>query len=98
IYTLERYLVRHDRDRRLVILDWGIFQNLVALSEGKLRAVELWDPLNAKGRVRGKVLEQLDDPAARYVLHAPGATNFPRARARFFTGRRVRLERTITTR
>jgi 4-amino-4-deoxy-L-arabinose transferase-like glycosyltransferase len=103
IYSLERYLVRHDRDRRLVIVDWGIFQNLVALSGGDLRAVEVWDSLNATKPVRGKVLEQLDDPAARYVLHIPDATNFPRARTRFFAelrkaGRRARLERTVTTR
>ncbi|HYZ76628.1 MAG TPA: glycosyltransferase family 39 protein [Gaiellaceae bacterium] len=103
IYNLERYLVRHDRDRRLVIVDWGIFQNIVALSDGDLRATEVWDPLNSNGRVRGKVLEQLDDPAARYVLHAPGATNFPRARSRFFAalrkdGRRARLVHTVTTR
>jgi len=103
IYTLERYLVRHDRDRRLVILDWGIFQNLVALSDGDLRATEVWDPLNSKGRVRGKVLAQLDDRSARYVLHVPAATNFPRARTRFFAilrreGRNPRLERTVTTR
>jgi hypothetical protein len=103
IYPLERYLVRRDRGSRLVVLDWGIYQNLVALSEGKLRATELWDELNAKGRVRGSVLTQLDDPSARYVLHAPGATNFPRARSRFFAavrrdGRHARLEWKVATR
>jgi hypothetical protein len=103
VYTLERYLVAHDREHRLVILDWGIFQNLVALSDSRLRAAELWDELNAKGHVRGSVLAQLDDPAARYVLHSPDATNFPRARSRFFAalrrdGRHARLERTVTTR
>jgi hypothetical protein len=103
VYGLERYLVRHDPNRRLVIVDWGIFQNLVALSDGRLPATELWQQLNAKGRVRGKVLEQLDDPTARYVLHAPGATNFPRARSRFFAtlrreGHRMHLEQRVTTR
>jgi 4-amino-4-deoxy-L-arabinose transferase-like glycosyltransferase len=103
IYTLERYLVRHDRGSRLVVLDWGIYQNLVALSDGKLRATELWDELNTGGRVRASVLAQLDDPSVRYVLHAPGATNFPRARSRFFAalrrdGRQARLERRVATR
>jgi hypothetical protein len=86
-----------------VVVDWGIFQNVVALSEGRLRAVEVWDPLNAKKPVRGNVLEQLDDPSARYVLHVPEATSFPRARSRFFAvvrreGRRARLEHTVPTR
>jgi 4-amino-4-deoxy-L-arabinose transferase-like glycosyltransferase len=103
IYTLERDLVQHDRSRRLVVIDWGIFQNLVALSGGDLRATELWQPLNAKGRVRGSVLKQLDDPSVSYVFHAPDATNFPRARNRFFaalrrSGRHARLERTVPTR
>jgi 4-amino-4-deoxy-L-arabinose transferase-like glycosyltransferase len=103
VYTLERYLVRHDREHGLVVVDWGIFQNLVALSHGDLRATEVWDPLNASKPVRGKVLRQLDDPSARYVLHAPGATNFPRARARFFAilrreGRHAHLERVVATR
>ncbi|HEX6699561.1 MAG TPA: glycosyltransferase family 39 protein [Gaiellaceae bacterium] len=103
IYTLERSLVRHDREHRLVVVDWGIFQNLVALSGGDLRAVEVWDPLNASKPVRGEVLRQLDDSSARYVLHAPGATSFPRARSRFFAivrreGRRARLEHSVATR
>jgi hypothetical protein len=103
IYVLEKDLVQHDRSRRLVVIDWGIFQNLVALSGGKLKATELWKPLNAKGQVRGSVLEQLDDPSVSYVLHAPGATNFPRARIRFFaalhsSGRHLTLERTVPNR
>lgn len=103
IYALEHDLARHDRRSRLVVLDWGIYQNLVALSGGDLRAVELWQPLNAHGPVRGSVLAQLDDRSARYVLHAPDATNFPRARHRFFAilraqGRRARLERAVATR
>jgi hypothetical protein len=103
VYALERYLTRNDGERRLVVVDWGIFQNLVALSDGDLRALEVWDPLNAKQPVRGKVLAQLDDPSARYVLHAPGATNFPRARSRFFAilrkeGRRPQLEQRVPTR
>jgi hypothetical protein len=103
IYTLERDLVRHDRSRRLVVIDWGIFQNLVAISGGDLKATELWQQLNEKGRVRGNVLEQLEDPSARYVLHAPTATNFPRARSRFFAaqrtgGRDARLVLTVPTR
>jgi hypothetical protein len=103
IYALERDLVRHDRHSRLVFVDWGIYQNIVALSGGDLRGVEVWEPLNAKGPVRGSVLAELDNPSARYVLHAAGATNFPRARSRFFavlraTGRRARLERAVATR
>jgi hypothetical protein len=64
---------------------------LVALSDGHLRGTELWDELNAKGRVRGSCLEQLDDPSASYVLHAADATSFPRAWHRF-------LERRVLTR
>jgi hypothetical protein len=84
IYGLERYLVRRDRAERIVVIDWGIYQNLIALSGGDLRGVELWDPLNADRPLRGTVLAQLEDPSARYVLHAASETNFPRARSRFF--------------
>jgi len=103
IYTLDRYLERREAGRRLVVVDWGIFQNLVALSNGRLRAVELWDELNANEPVRGRVLAELGDRSARYVLHAPTATNFPRARRRFFvevrrSGLQPRLMRRITTR
>ena len=103
IYTLERYLVRHDGAYRFVAIDWGIYQNLIALSGGSLRGVELWDPLNASRPVRGSALTELADPSARYVLHTASETNFPRARARFFAalrgeGRRACLEHVVRTR
>jgi hypothetical protein len=102
IYALDDYLLRRDRSRRLVVLDWGIYQNVIALSEGRLRGVELYQQLT-KDRPRGSVLDQLDDPTARYLLHAPAATNFPAARRRFFAylrahGARAHLEKAIPDR
>ena len=103
IYTLDRYLLQHDVRRRLVVIDWGIYQNLIALSNGNLKGTELWEELNSRDRLRGSVTAELDDPSARYVLHAPQATIFPRARDRFFAivrrdGRHALLERRIATR
>jgi Dolichyl-phosphate-mannose-protein mannosyltransferase len=103
IYTLDRYLLQHDSHHRLVVLDWGIYQNLIALSNGTLRGTELWQDLNSRNRLRGRVTSELDDPSARYVLHAPQATLFPRARSRFFAivrreRRHALLEHRIATR
>lgn len=103
IYALDRYLLQHDARRRLVVVDWGIYQNLIALSNGTLKGTELWKELNSSDRLRGSVLAELDDSSARYVLHAPQATIFPRARGRFFAivrrrGRHALLERRISTR
>jgi hypothetical protein len=103
IYALDRYLLQHDARRRLVVVDWGIYQNLIALSNGTLKGTELWEELNSRDRLRGSAPAEFDDPSARYVLHAPQATIFPRARGRFFAivrreGRHALLDRRITTR
>lgn len=103
IYGLDRYLLQHDAQHRLVVVDWGIYQNLIALSNGTLKGTELWENLNSRDPLRGNALADLDDPSARFVLHAPQATLFPRARARFFAivrreGRHVVLERRLATR
>ena len=103
IYALDRDLVQHDARHRIVVVDWGIYQNLIALSNGTLKGTELWEELNARGRLRGSELAKLDDPSARYILHAPQATLFPRARGRFFAivrreGRHAVIERRIATR
>jgi hypothetical protein len=103
IYVLDRYLQQHDARRRLVVVDWGIYQNLIALSNGALSGTEVWEELNSHDRLRGVVHAELDDPSARYVLHAPQETIFPRARGRFFAilrreGRHALLERRIAMR
>jgi hypothetical protein len=101
IYRLERDLSKHPSQRTLV-LDWGIYQNVMGLSQGRLHAEELWQPLNDE-RPRGSALAKLAQPGVRYVLHAPAATQFQRPRDRFFAtagaaGLRPRLEEAITDR
>ena len=49
IYGLNRYLARTAPDQRFVALDWGIFQPLIGLSQGRLRGEELWLQLNGHG-------------------------------------------------
>lgn len=84
IYRLEDYLSRHEPTRKIVMLDWGIFYPVVALSDGKLRCRQLWRELNHDDPVAGSVIEELTDPAATYVAHVPAATNFLPPRRRFF--------------
>jgi hypothetical protein len=103
IYDLNGHLVAHARDRRIVVLDWGIGENLFALSQGKLRIKESFWALIKNGRAPVPVLESaLAQPGNRFVLHTPEATNFPTARAGFAeavraTGREAHLERGFRT-
>ena len=88
--------------RPTIVLDWGIYQNVMGLSQGRLHAEELWQPLNGS-RARGTVLAELTQPDVRYVLHAPGATQFQRPRTRFFSaatgaGLRPQLDRMLADR
>jgi hypothetical protein len=102
IYGLDDYLVRTAPAERFVALDWGIFQPLVGLSDGRLRGKELWLQLNGHGKA-AKYREDVTEPATPYLLHVPRETNFPRARERFFrivraSGRQARLVRVISSR
>jgi hypothetical protein len=83
IYRLEEYLSRREASRKIVMLDWGIFYPVVALSDGKLHSRQLWRELNSDDPVADSVVEELTDPAATYVVHVPGATNFVPPRRRF---------------
>jgi len=103
IYRLNDYLLAHDSRQTLVILDWGIYYNLVGLSQGRLHCTQLWFQLNNSESVDPRVLKQLTRPTYRYVLHARGATNFGNPRSLFFKAARTaqlrpRLEQTIRTR
>jgi len=84
IYRLEEYLSRREARRKIVMLDWGIFYPVVALSDGRLHCRQLWRELNSDDPVAAPVVEELKDPAATYVVHAPAATNFVPPRTRFF--------------
>jgi Dolichyl-phosphate-mannose-protein mannosyltransferase len=84
IYRLEEHLTRREASRKIVMLDWGIFYPVVALSDGKLRCRQLWRELNSDGPIGRSVVEEVTDPAASYVVHVPAATNFVLPRKRFF--------------
>jgi hypothetical protein len=103
VYALNDYLLRRDRHRTIVEVDWGTHHNLVGLSDGRLHSVDLWLPLNEPGQLRGSLRDQLLDESASYVLHTRAATNFERPRRRFFdvvaqAHKHARLETTISTR
>jgi hypothetical protein len=92
-----------DAARHIIILDWGIYSNLVALSDGRLDCTQLWFELYKRGRVPRSPVRELTQPEYRYVAHAPSATNFGSPRRHFFAAvarARLRplLERAIRTR
>jgi hypothetical protein len=103
IYRLDDYLLAHDAGRHIVVLDWGIYYNLVGLSDGRLHCTQLWFELYRPGHLTRSLVAELTQPEYRYVLHAPSATNFVYPRKHFFAaarraGLRPRLEREIATR
>lgn len=103
IYGLHRYLSAQGGRSPFVALDWGIYQNLIGLSQGRLRGDELWLELSKRSPDLARYRRELTSPDTRYVLHVPDATNFPRARKRFFevvrgSGRRARLAKVIDSR
>jgi hypothetical protein len=102
IYGLDRYLLGTASDQRFVALDWGIFQPLIGLSDGRLRGKELWLQLNGHANAT-RYRTELTESGTPYVLHVRSETNFPRARERFFrivraSGRHARLVRVIPSR
>jgi hypothetical protein len=84
VYRLTGYLQHHDSSRAFVAVDWGVFQPVVALSQGRLHGREVWLELSRQHvdeRLYRPLLTRTD---TAYVLHSRTATNFPLARARFF--------------
>ncbi len=103
IYRLDDYLLKHDSQRHIVILDWGIYFNLVGLSQGKLDCAQVWLELKKGGPAAKPILGELARPSYRYILHSPAATNFIEPRDTFFAvvrrhHLRARLERRIRSR
>jgi 4-amino-4-deoxy-L-arabinose transferase-like glycosyltransferase len=103
IYNLARYLSKADAGRHVVILDWGIFYNVVALTDGRVPTEQLWLQLHTPQQPPRALVDKLVDPRALYVVHSPGATQFPWPRRHFISItasahlRRLRVE-TIYTR
>jgi 4-amino-4-deoxy-L-arabinose transferase-like glycosyltransferase len=103
IYSLEREL-SHKPTNDVVVLDWGIYTNLLALSNGRLHANDLAFGVNASPALAESLLiPVLHEPGARFVLHTLATTNFLPARANFFSAVkgariRLRLERMIRMR
>jgi hypothetical protein len=103
IYDLNHYLSAQGASSGFVALDWGIYQNLIGLSQGRLRGDELWLELSGRSPDLARYRSELTSPKTRYVLHAVDKTNFPRARERFFevvreSGRRARIEKVLDSR
>lgn len=103
IYDLHRYLAAQGGRRPFVALDWGIYQNLIGLSQGRLRGDELWLELSKRSPDLVRYRSELTSPTTRYLLHTRESTNFPRARERFFevvrdSGRRARLAKVVASR
>jgi Dolichyl-phosphate-mannose-protein mannosyltransferase len=103
IYELERYLTRAHRSEPVVTADWGLAEQLVALSQGRLHvhdvAYELAFP-DSPAQPAELVSEPMRDARSWYVLRRPDATAFEPARRRFFAaverlGGRPSLIRTL---
>ncbi|MDX6415211.1 MAG: hypothetical protein QOH23_2621 [Gaiellaceae bacterium] len=102
IYDLNDYLLAHDRNHRIVAIDWGIHHSLVGLSQGQISSLDLWLPLNEPASPRGTLRAELTKADYRYVLHSRAETNFQLPRVRFFefvkdAGKRPQLETAIFT-
>jgi hypothetical protein len=103
IYRLNNYLLSQKPDEPVVVLDWGIHYNLVALSQGRLQSMEFWPALNDLGANTDALQDSFKHRNYRYVLHEPPATNFPLPRERFFeavahAGLAAKLQHTFPSR
>jgi hypothetical protein len=77
IYDVARTLEMEDPTAPVVALDWGLHLPLVGLSQGTLRSVELLAPSPEQ------LQSYFADQRARFVAHAPGATNVQAGRSTF---------------
>jgi len=101
VYRLTDQLMAADAHIPVIVLDWGIHYNLVGLSRGELQSVELFPVFNNPSISPAQLVNLLPAGRSRYVLHAQGSTNFPRARKRFLTlvqHTDIRLDRVISDR
>lgn len=84
VYSLADYIEKADPHRRVILLDWGMFYNLIALTDGRIHAEQLWLQLDNNAAPSLALTKDLTDKSALYVLHSPELTDFPKPRRRFF--------------
>lgn len=84
IYKLNDYFITQEPLAPIIVLDWGIYYNLLGLSQGKLRCIDLWQTLNNPSVSPDFLKAMLTNQCYRYVLHSPNVTKFPLPRKRFF--------------
>ena len=79
IYFVNDYLETYQHGREVKILDWGLHNNLFVLSNGEIRAVELfWGP-DAENTVAGKPWAEQLRVGDLYLTNAEGKRHFPEA-------------------
>jgi len=105
IVLLDEYLTREHEGQPVMTIDWGIANNLLALSGGRMELTEAsyaFEGLQSRlnGSPREVLKRSLSGRSTWFVLHSPAATQFGNARPRFFSalnslGRRAELVQTL---
>ena len=69
IYDLANYL--EGDERTVVVMDWGINLNLLALTEGELHTLEPWQQFLYSGDYSPEMEALVIEPDRVYIFHAP---------------------------
>ncbi|MHB1162694.1 MAG: ArnT family glycosyltransferase, partial [Chloroflexota bacterium] len=84
IYDLVEY-AEANRDRRLVLMDWGFNTQLLTLSRGEIRKDEVYHWLTPGQLERERFDAYLQDPGSLFVFHSPQYTKVARPKEVFAT-------------
>src|SRR5205823_11564377 len=79
IDTLTVYLQRNCLDRKIRSVDWGLSNNIYALSNSRISPAELFWGATAERSGLGKPWKEEISPGDVYVLHSPALVQFPDA-------------------
>ncbi len=79
IYFVNDYLETHKRGDQVKILDWGLHNNLFVLSNGEIKAEELFWAADAENAGAGKPWAEQIRVGDLYLTNAEGKRHFPKA-------------------
>ena len=79
IYFVNDYLETHRRGGQVKILDWGLHNNLFVLSNGEIKAEELFWAADAENAGAGKPWAEQLRVGDLYLTNAEGKRHFPKA-------------------
>jgi hypothetical protein len=82
---LTERLLKMGGDKEIITVDWGIATNIQALSDNRLRVLDLWGDFNNDMTVEAQawVTHELVKDDSIIVLHSKGREAFPKTRENF---------------